>query len=116
MMNDANPVRCARCDVPLKLSTDRNSELMVSCPVCGESDTLDDALKESGEYFAHKFIRVALRGAASAQSGPLTFDHAPEFHDRFDRQHGDDDAPVSYLAAPELFEFSSAIFRQQKPR
>ena len=105
-MEDANPVLCARCDVALKLSTDPNSDLMVSCPVCGESDSLDNALKESGEYFAHKFIRAALRGAASAQLDPLTFKHGPEAYYRFIRRQVDDDAelrPLSPLARRRAF-------------
>jgi hypothetical protein len=81
-MSETRPVLCARCHVRVELPADSNPETKVSCPVCGESDTLENVLRESGQYLAHKLLSETLRNAIS-QSSALTFKEGPEVHFRF---------------------------------
>jgi hypothetical protein len=85
------PVLCARCNVRVELPADPNPETIVACPVCGESDTLENVLRESGQYLAHKLFSDTLRGAIS-QSSALTIKEGPKINFRFntgDESQGD---------------------------
>jgi len=41
---------CAKCQVPPEAVTDDNGEDRFACPVCGESDTRENILREVGEH------------------------------------------------------------------
>jgi len=73
---------CGRCRVRLDVPADADDNSIVSCPACGESDTLKNALREAGEHFAHKLLSRMLRGAESELSAPEA-EHRPPLHFRF---------------------------------
>lgn len=70
-MTDSMKFKCAKCNVPLQGSgVEPKAGDIISCPACGESDTLENVLSEVGEYmrdhFASKLatdFRKAARGS-----------------------------------------------------
>jgi hypothetical protein len=69
-MGENRTLLCGRCNVRLDVPADAGDDSIVSCPACGESDTLKNALREAGEHFAHKLLSRMLRGADSESSAP----------------------------------------------
>ena len=55
MTTTTHQAKCARCNVPLEGSVaDPQPHDYVSCPTCGEGDTLENVTREIGEYVASK--------------------------------------------------------------
>lgn len=52
MTANTKPIKCGACDVPLKIPADAKGEDIVSCPSCGEGDTLDNVIAELGNYLS----------------------------------------------------------------
>ena len=64
---------CGRCRVPVALDQS-GAEIIVRCPECGESDTLEAARREAGQHSAHKLIQRALyRDPIEQQQPELAF-------------------------------------------
>lgn len=59
-MPEANIILCARCKVPIKGSGDPETDAIVTCPICGETDSLENALREASEYMADKVVHGSL--------------------------------------------------------
>jgi hypothetical protein len=60
--------------------------MMAVCPTCGESDTVENAVGEAGDYLAEKIAREALapfENMASSPSMKVTVTHSPERSYRF---------------------------------
>jgi hypothetical protein len=47
-------VKCAKHNVPLEGPTNPESESVFSCPICGESDNLENIEREIAEYVESK--------------------------------------------------------------
>ena len=58
-------VLCGRCKVPVSFSTSREPETTVRCPICGESDTLQNAAREAGQHSAYKILSYMLNRPAN---------------------------------------------------
>jgi len=43
-MSTTYKIKCAKCKVPVESPVETEAETTVSCPVCGTSDTLENAL------------------------------------------------------------------------
>ena len=54
-------VLCARCNVPLEGGADANGSDILSCPACGQHDTVDNVTSEVGKYLAEKMFADMLR-------------------------------------------------------
>ena len=66
----AKRLLCGRCRVRLDISAYGLDGPMVRCPTCGESDTVENALREAGQHVAHTLLSSMLRGAVSGSSMP----------------------------------------------
>jgi hypothetical protein len=42
---------CSKCKVSVHVGVDASSRIVVCCPVCGESDTLENALLQARQHF-----------------------------------------------------------------
>jgi hypothetical protein len=51
---------CGRCGVAVTSSIE-GPTIFVCCPVCGESDTLENARREAGRHTAHQLLQLMLR-------------------------------------------------------
>jgi hypothetical protein len=60
MLPESCPLICARCHVRLKGSGDPNDNATVFCPECGESDTLENAIREATEHFVDEQVHGML--------------------------------------------------------
>ena len=47
-------IRCAKCNVALQGPADPQPQDVLSCPRCGESDNLENILREVGDYISEK--------------------------------------------------------------
>jgi hypothetical protein len=73
---------CARCKIPLEITTNLEVDNFLACPVCGEGDTVENVAREVGEYVVEKRFSNMLRGAAE-NSTALTFTEGPKRVYRF---------------------------------
>ena len=64
-MDGDKSLLCGRCHVGLEVSANAYDDRIVRCPMCGETDTLSNALREAGQHVAHKLLSGMLRGAFS---------------------------------------------------
>ncbi len=44
------PAKCAKCDLPLQGPANPQSHDMLSCPACGESDNLENVMREISDH------------------------------------------------------------------
>jgi len=44
-------ILCSKCKVRVHVRVDASSRTIVCCPVCGESDTLENALLQARQHF-----------------------------------------------------------------
>jgi NMD protein affecting ribosome stability and mRNA decay len=58
---------CGRCRVVVTSSIE-GPVRFVCCPVCGESDTAENARREAGRHTAHQLLQLMLR--AHLRKGP----------------------------------------------
>jgi hypothetical protein len=74
MSPESRALMCARCRVGLKCCGDSDSDAVVTCPICGESDTLENAIRESTEHFVdeqvHQMLGNTLRVGGAIQYIP----------------------------------------------
>jgi len=79
-MADIVDIKCAKCDVPLQgAATDPQPTDMVSCPKCGVSDSLENVIREVGEYVEEKtaeYLAGEMRDATRG-SKTMTFKEKP---------------------------------------
>ena len=76
-MSDIQPVLCAKCRVPIKGPAKPDPDSVLSCPVCGESDTFDnikgELAQQAKEHLAKHFqaaMGKAARGSKSLKYTP----------------------------------------------
>lgn len=43
-------VQCAKCHVPVECRPDDSSNSIATCPVCGITDTVENAFREAADY------------------------------------------------------------------
>ena len=71
-MSNAYPALCAKCRVSVKVWDDQ-----VTCPICGASDSIENALRECFEQLAQEQI-IFTMDAIFADSGGSPFIKTPE--------------------------------------
>jgi hypothetical protein len=49
-MTNVADMKCAKCRVTLKGSSDSSPNALNACPICGTADTFANVLREIGEY------------------------------------------------------------------
>ena len=81
-MVDDRALLCGRCNVRLHVSAEARGDPIVCCPVCGERDTLQNALREAGRHVAYKLLSRMLRHPDSELSA-LDAEQRPTLHFRF---------------------------------
>jgi hypothetical protein len=84
--DETHKVLCGRCHVPVDKGTDAQGQDIVTCPSCGESDTVENASREAGEYYTSKLVRDAFSGFGSGSSSDflkITVTPPPQRHYRF---------------------------------
>ena len=47
---------CGRCNVPIDVLSSSNPDPIIRCPVCGESESLEEARTEAGRHSAHMLL------------------------------------------------------------
>ena len=60
--DELEPILCGRCGVAVQVLASPGGETRVSCPRCGETDTLADARREASRHTAHKVLSAMLSG------------------------------------------------------
>ena len=71
------PLVCARCKVAVTVSAEAKPKDVVSCPQCGESDTLENvkrSLAEQAQEYAARMMQKSLRDASR---GSKFFKYSP---------------------------------------
>lgn len=75
MPPDSSRLLCARCRVPAKGITNSDDQIMIVCPNCGESDTLENATREAAQYVVWTpSVEVALCNTFQTQEPILSRD------------------------------------------
>lgn len=84
-MTETKQVLCGYCRVNIEERTDPNGQIMAVCPSCGNADTLNNAIREAGEYFTDKLMREAFSPDRFPKSNfvTVTVTHDPERQYRF---------------------------------
>lgn len=80
-MGENKTVLCGGCHVALEDRANPDGQMMAVCPTCGESDTVENAVGEAGDYFADKVAREALAPFANIADSPfmkVTVTQSPE--------------------------------------
>lgn len=69
-MTTTKQVKCALCNVELEgPSPDTDPQGMYSCPLCGNGDTMENVVREIGEYTASKMADRLAVGFEQAVHG-----------------------------------------------
>jgi hypothetical protein len=55
--DEADPILCGICHVPVNEGIDAQGHAAVVCPSCGASDSAENAVQEATEYFLDKVMR-----------------------------------------------------------
>jgi ribosome-binding protein aMBF1 (putative translation factor) len=79
-MGEAKTVLCGSCHVGVEQRVNPDGQMMVVCPTCGQSDTLENAAREAGEYLTDKLMR---EGMAGHKMPGITVTHPPQRNYRF---------------------------------
>lgn len=79
-MGETMTVLCGRCHVAVEQRVNPDGQVMVVCPTCGQSDTLENAAREAGEYLTDKLMR---QGMAGLDMPGITITHPPQRAYRF---------------------------------
>lgn len=56
-MSDSPEIKCAKCDAPLQATTELEPDTMMSCPVCGQGDTVENVRREIRDYVGQETAR-----------------------------------------------------------
>jgi hypothetical protein len=86
IMGETKAILCGRCHVAVEERANPDGQMMAVCASCGESDTVENAVGEAGDYLAEKVARDALAGFENMPSSPymkVTVAHSPERTYRF---------------------------------
>jgi hypothetical protein len=76
-------IKCAKCHIPIEGSEpEPQPHDILTCPSCGESDTLENVQREVGEYVASKASDALGDFLASAVRGNkyMTYEKGPREH------------------------------------
>jgi hypothetical protein len=65
IMSDSCPLLCSLCRIQAKGILDDDNEVIVTCPSCGATNTLENAALEAAKYVANKEIDKMFRDALS---------------------------------------------------
>ena len=57
----SHKVLCGNCRVNVEERAEPDGQVMAVCPSCGQTDTLDNAIREATEYFTDKLTREMLK-------------------------------------------------------
>ena len=79
-------ILCGRCRIAVEVSPASGGETKVCCPICGQTDTLDDARREAAQHTAHKLLSGMLRDVRTNDQPELYF----RFVEGGDRRPGRD--------------------------
>jgi hypothetical protein len=85
-MSETKQVLCGQCHVNVEQGTDPNGQETATCPQCGRTDTLENAIREATEYFTDKLTREMLSPLDSIPSNDfvkVTVTYEPERIYRF---------------------------------
>jgi transposase len=66
------PILCGKCHVPVEGRVDEDGNRTVTCPNCGEHDTLENAAREAVKKVASETLRNALGPAGVSRRGAIT--------------------------------------------
>ena len=78
--NEADPILCGRCQVPVNEGIDAQGHAAVVCPSCGASDSAENAVQEATEYLLDKLMR---EDPPDGSSGGMTVTDPPKRSYRF---------------------------------
>jgi hypothetical protein len=54
---ETRPVLCGKCHVAIEQRANPETQTILAvCPNCGETDTLDNAVREAGEYWSRHYF------------------------------------------------------------
>lgn len=81
--DETKPILCGRCNVEIQQRTDPDGQDRAFCPTCGQSDTVDNAIREAGDYLANKLARESFEGLSGSQFAKVTIAKPPERSFRF---------------------------------
>jgi hypothetical protein len=86
-MSETRPILCGFCHVGIEGRTDSHGNEEAFCPRCGQSDTLENAMREAGESAAHFMAEQIEHTFADAFRGSdfikVTVEHSPQPSFRF---------------------------------
>lgn len=86
-MSDIRNVICAKCKVPIEAVSKPDAKTVFSCPVCGVSDTRENAMREAAEHLREQaiegFHRPFKQLAARSKSFKFTPAPSKKRHYRF---------------------------------
>jgi predicted RNA-binding Zn-ribbon protein involved in translation (DUF1610 family) len=85
MTDVTKKVLCGHCHINVEERTEADGQVMAVCPQCGNTDTLDNAIREATEYFAEKTVGEMLSPLANSSNDfvKVTVTHSPERTYRF---------------------------------
>jgi hypothetical protein len=66
-------ILCGCCKAPVVVSVSCGREPKVCCPVCGQSDTLENARREAAQHTAHRLLSSMLSGLRTKDQPELSF-------------------------------------------
>lgn len=72
-VNEPQRILCGRCRVPVQISAPSGYETNVCCPICGQSDTLEQARREASQHTAHILLSNMLGGLRTNDRPELFF-------------------------------------------
>ncbi len=56
-MSETKTLLCGHCRVPIEGRTYDDGHQEAVCPVCGQTDTIENAVREAGEYAAYELAK-----------------------------------------------------------
>ncbi len=83
-MSKYSPVLCGKCGAPVELAIDASWLATVACPLCGQTDTFDNAANEANAYLADRRAReiASQIGAALPDTPPRGFRFIRDYRPR----------------------------------
>ncbi|MCJ2133021.1 hypothetical protein MKK69_02885 [Methylobacterium sp. J-026] len=82
MSGDTKPVLCGECQIPLESGVKRDGEMWGVCSRCGQTDRMNEIMREAAKHFAHKSIGDMFKGLGRSGSG-ITVKRGPQPHFRW---------------------------------
>ena len=68
-MPEVGEILCAKCKVPLEGPTDPEPQSSFTCPICRESDTLENIREEAEAYFQEEMAKQFQQSISSGVRG-----------------------------------------------